>query len=295
MRVLIIGSSGFVGRGVFSYISKKYEVYTADFSNPREGSFFINLMEKNTISKVLNGLSIDIIVNCSGVVENSDKANYNPSSVKNLLEVIVDDDIKLSRIITLGSAAEYGETGNGPVKENLSLKGVSKYALSKIKELEIVKDFVDKNNLPITVARLFNPIGPGMNHKQLIPSLVGQVQKIKSGSDNIIEVSRLDSKRDYVDVSDVARAIDCISGGNPKSLIYNIGSGISTSNKTIIELIIKESDLLQEPTIIETLKDSEPLYASQASIDLIRDEFGWEPVIGLDKTIKEIIHEAKIN
>ena len=120
-------------------------------------------------------------------------------------------------------------------------------------------------------------------------------KKIKSGSDNIIEVSRLDSKRDYVDVFDVARAIDCIIGGNPKSLIYNIGSGISTSNKTIIELIIKESDLLQEPTIIETLKDSEPLYASQASIDLIRDEFGWEPVIGLDKTIKEIIHEAKIN
>jgi nucleoside-diphosphate-sugar epimerase len=252
-------------------------------------------MDTKTISKVLKELKPQIIVNCAGIVENSDKALLNPVFVTNLLEGVVKSNLKLKRIITLGSAAEYGLVENADIalSEDSPLEATSLYGISKIQESAVIAKFREKYNLPIIVARVFNPIGVGMHHRFLIPKIISQVQEFRNGDRKSIEINRLDSKRDYVDVKDVALAIKSIIEGDPVSFVYNIGSGVSTSNQELLELILKNSKLKSRPEIIETSPNKEPIVAALADISRMKKEFGWLPASKLDDTVRKIIQYDK--
>jgi GDP-4-dehydro-6-deoxy-D-mannose reductase len=124
----------------------------------------------------------------------------------------------------------------------------------------------------------------------LIPKLIAQVAAVKAGTSPAIEVSRLDSRRDYIDVRDVARAFRLIAEGNPSHEVYNVGSGMATSNAELIEMVLAESDLAVQPTIVETAAEPEALVAIQADISRLHHDFDWQPQHQLAETVKEIVH-----
>ncbi|HUY53043.1 MAG TPA: NAD(P)-dependent oxidoreductase [Candidatus Dormibacteraeota bacterium] len=295
MKILIIGSNGFMGSNFKKVLSQKYDVYGTDYTDNDGTSYLIDLTKKETIVEVLRKVRPQVIVNCAGIVENSEKANLNPLFMKNLLDSIVDSGLKLKRIITLGSAAEYGEVENDnlSIGEETPLSAKSIYGISKIKESSVAEEFRNKYNIPIIVARIFNPIGVGMNSRNLIPLILRQIKEIQNGARESIQITRLDSKRDYINVKDVAIAIGCIVGGNPLHSVYNIGSGVSTSNSELLGLMIKDSKLKYEPKIVETLLTKEPSVAARADISRISSEFNWRPLSTLEETVKDIIHASK--
>ena len=131
-----------------------------------------------------------------------------------------------------------------------------------------------------------------MHPRFLISRIMQQVQEVNAGTRDVIEISRLDSKRDYVYIGDVARALQALTEGQPKETVYNLGSGVSTSNDQLIELILNNSKLIRRPTITETSLQAEPLVAIQADISRLREEFGWRPLSTIEEAVKEIIHDA---
>jgi GDP-4-dehydro-6-deoxy-D-mannose reductase len=289
MKVLIIGSKGFVGKYVADQLGFKHEVIKSN--NNKSDSFYINLLEIDTVYDALVKVQPEAIVNCAGIVENSEKAQQNPIMLRNLLEAVVKAKLNPKSIIYLGSAAEYGEVGiqNKAISEDAPLKADSIYGLSKIEENKIANKFRKEHELKIVEARIFNPIGAGMNHRQLIPSLVNQIKEIKENNRGQIEVNRLDSLRDYISIRDVANAIELIIEGSPSYSVYNIGTGKCTSNKDLVRLIIKNSNLVNQPNIIEKSINKEPVFASMADISRLREDFKWKPSASLDETIKEIV------
>ncbi len=296
MKILILGADGFVGRHVKTALLPIHEVYGAsNRASETEGTHHLDLLNKATIAKVLTSLQPDIIINCAGVVDNSEKAQLNPIMTSNLLEEIVVSGLKLKRIIISGSAAEYGivRPTDIPVNEDVPLNASSGYGLSKAQETRLALEFKHNQNLPIVIARIFNPIGAGMHPRFLIPSIISQVRAIEEGQGDTIELSGLSPKRDYINIKDVSSAIKAIVEGNPKETIYNIGSGKSTSNGELVEIILKNSKLDTRPRILETSKQDEPLIAIQADITRVREEFGWEPITTIEATIKEIMHVTK--
>ena len=195
----------------------------------------------------------------------------------------------------MGSAAEYGivERKNIPVDEETPLNANSAYGLSKLKETTLALEYRSRHKLPITIARIFNPIGVSMHPRFLIPQIIGQIQEIEEGKRKSLEVSRLDTKRDYVSVKDVALAIKSLIGHQPLAAIYNIGSGRSTSNKKLMELIINNSKLKSRPKIVELSAEEPPLVATRADITRIQQEFGWHPIYSIEDTVKEIMYDTK--
>lgn len=295
MRVLVIGSSGFIGRQVTEELSKNHKVYKTS-RHPDEGEAFeVDLMDKKSISEVLDKVQPEAIVNCAGVVENSDAATANIQFTKNLLDAVLGTRLEPKAIIICGSAAEYGEVkvADIPVRETVPLNAENKYGTSKKLESELALEYKKKYRLPVTIVRIFNPMGFGMHPKFLISGITRQVHEIEEGKRSKLEVSRLDSKRDYVDVTDVAEAVRMIIEGSPKRDIYNIGSGISTSNGEIIDLALKYSNLKSKPPISETFPEPEPVYAIQADISRIKDEFGWEPRHSIEDTVKKAMDDAR--
>jgi nucleoside-diphosphate-sugar epimerase len=229
------------------------------------------------------------------VVDNSEKAQANPILTSNLLEEILASGITPKRIVISGSAAEYGlvDKENLPVREDAPLNANGGYGLSKKQEVALALEFSQKHNLPVAIARIFNPIGAGMHPKFLVPKLVEQVKAVGAGSRDSIEVNRFDAERDYLNIKDVAAAIAMLVENDPKEQVYNIGSGQATSTGELVELILEEAKPPSRPRLVEASDTPEPLVAVQADISKLHDEFGWSPKYSLQQTIKEIVDASR--
>jgi len=116
--------------------------------------------------------------------------------------------------------------------------------------------------------------------------------EIRQGQRDVIEVSRLDSRRDYVDIRDVGRAVVALAEHDLREQIYNVGSGRSTSNGELIDLMVRHSKPESIPRVVETLEQREPLVAIQADIARIEHECGWEPRYKIEETIEDIINAS---
>lgn len=295
MKVLVIGADGFVGRNTVKELRKDASLEVITASRKHTEDLVIDLSDRLSIEAAIMSVEPDVIVNCAGVVANDENAFKNGEFCRNLFEAIIARGVLYPKVIITGSAAEYGVVESpGPVDEDTPLNATSDYGKSKIEEVAIAQKYAEEYNIDLVVARIFNPIGPGMGDKFLLTSLLKQIDGYRDGDTSNISVSRLDSKRDYIDVRDLASAIHhFVTGSNiDHHVVQNIGSGVSTSNGEILENILRLVELDEKPTIIETRTEPEPLYAACADISRIKSEYNWEPKYDLVSTIEEIIHES---
>ena len=297
MRYLVIGSNGFIGKNVAKLLEEgNEEVFLADRRNTDSGnSVFVDLFDKESIKRVILKVKPDVVLNLAGSVENTEKAlGINPVFTRNLLDVILGlKNMPIKKIIITGSAGEYGEVaGVGPVNEDTPLSGQSYYAKSKIMETSIAKDYKEKYNLPINIVRIFNPVGAGMHPRFLIPSILRQIEAVNRDEKNYIEISRLDSARDYINIRDIARAIILIAQKKKtKYCVYNLGSGVATSNGELIRQSLQLESSKKNIEVRQTSENSENRVADQADMFRLKSEFSWNPEISLEETIKEIISD----
>lgn len=294
MKVIVIGANGFVGRNVARELRGDDSLKVIAAGRGDTVDIVIDLLDKESISRALTSIKPDVIVNCAGVVANDETAYQNGVFCKNIFETVVAINQPYPKIIITGSAAEYGIVGNhNPVDEDMPLRATNDYGKSKIEEEAIARDFAEKFGIDVIVARIFNPIGPGMGDKFLLTSLERQIKDFQRGLTHEISLSRLDTRRDYVDIRDVARAIHSFAVSENKShqIAQNIGSGYSTTNGELLQLLINHIELKSEPTIIETRDAPEPIYAACADISRIKNEYGWQPSYELNKTMGDIFDE----
>jgi GDP-4-dehydro-6-deoxy-D-mannose reductase len=289
MRIVLFGSGGFLGSAVCRELLKAgNELF--DGLSPVDGAR-VNLLDQQEIEEYLELCQPEVIISCAGVVGGGEYSQ-NIVFTRNIIEASAATKLKLRRVIITGSAAEYGTVESLPVDEEVQLNAATPYGLSKIEEEKTALKLGANYKIPILIIRLFNPIGVGMASKFLLPSLKGQINKIILGQQDAITMSRLDSERDYVDVKDVAIAYRMLCEGVAKHNVYNVGSGVGTTNTEILRLMLKYSKINNQPSIFESSDIPEPLVASRANISRIKSDFGWDPKQSLEITIKEIMNES---
>lgn len=293
MKALILGADGFVGRNVYAEFKNDSSIQTVSASRSGETDYMIDLQNPTSIRSVLEAEKPDVVINCAGVVSNDPNAYQNGEFCRNLLSEIVANGKPYPKVITSGSAAEYGVIDDvmKPVGEDTGLLATSDYGKSKVDEEKIAHTYATQHDMRVVVVRIFNPIGPGMGERFILTSLINQIKKIRKGEGEAITVSRLDSTRDYVDVRDVAKAVHAIATSERNRYdTYNIGSGQPTSNGRLIKQVLSSIELDKNPTIIESRELPEPTYAAQADISRLKSEFGWEPKYNLETTVEDIIN-----
>ena len=159
---VVTGANGFVGSHLVDYLlEKKINVrcLVRKSSDLRwlDGKdveiFDCGLSDKAGILKAF--LNVDYIFHVAGVVKAKKQEGYfkgNVESTKNLLDVIVENNIPIKRFVIVSSQTVTGPSRNGkPVNEESECKPMTTYARSKLAQEKLVMSYADK--IPVTICR----------------------------------------------------------------------------------------------------------------------------------------------
>jgi dTDP-glucose 4,6-dehydratase/UDP-glucose 4-epimerase len=230
MKVIIIGSKGFIGQNLYSYLlGKGHEVWAADvvvdYVNV-ERYFLIDATNSDYYA-VFQQLVYDVCINCSGAASVTESIKsplrdyyLNTVNVFRILEAIKKFQPNC-RFINLSSAAVYGNPQHLPVREAARPNPLSPYGIHKFQAEQICKEFYDFYNIQTCSLRIFSTYGIGLQ-KQLFWDIY---KKSKTGIPFALYGTGNES-RDFIYVLDLVKAIEVVSEFSSfKAEIINIASG----------------------------------------------------------------------
>ncbi len=297
--ILITGSTGFIGSNLtHSLVSKGYEVHLII----REQSNLWRLTDivqkvKIHYSDLLEFDSVRLIVDKIKPKTIFHLATYGAYSYQNEMDTIklvnLDSTINLIKIcanynfsifINTGSNSEYGFKEH-PMRESDSLEPNSYYSVFKSASTLFCQFESISKQLPIVTIRPFHVYGPYEEPTRLIPTLITNL--LHNTCPPLVGPN---IKRDMIYIEDV---IDFYIMLASKSLnigkIYNIGSGIQSSIKEIVDItrkLMNSNVSIQWNTMDNRQWDSENWCADMS---LVQKIYNWKPknnlYQGLLKTI----------
>ena len=246
--ILITGSDGFTGKVLFSLLKDKGEkVVGCGLSKKREKSYYqCNLANEKSVMNMIEEINPDEVYHLAGSFSNDFNIDLesNLITTKNVLESVY-KFTKKSRILLVGSAAEYGriENSESPISELQPLNPTSIYGLTKIFQTYLMRLYVELYGLDIVMARVFNLNGKGISDKLFIGSLYKQIKDFKSNKIKEILIGNINNKRDYISVNNAVIAFKKIMKNGLTGEIYNVGSGKPQKIECILNKILKEEKI----------------------------------------------------
>lgn len=139
----------------------------------------------------------------------------------------------LHSFINIGSSAIYGKQKKKLLHEDLKPNPITDYGISKYLQEKLVMHFKNQLNCNSISTRTFNLFGPNLSNKLVIGKIINEFQKVKNGAKDFIEIGRIDSIRDFIDIRDAVKIYWLLSDVTSDNMLFNIASGNSYSIKEI--------------------------------------------------------------
>jgi UDP-glucose 4-epimerase len=260
MKILVLGSTGYIGRHFVSQcFLAGHETFRVDIepqiTRALEKSYKIDIRDTNKIIELVNDNKIEIIVNFAGKKSVSDsflnKEEYFETNVHSVERIISSlPKSRVHKFINASSAAVYGIQKFRNVHEGLVPNPLSPYAESKLQSELVLRKWGSILGIQTYSLRFFNVAGSESTFFQdkskdnLIPQII---RRNKNNETIIINGDNYDTNdgtavRDYIHVIDVSMSILKlleIPNANEYNLELNIGSGVGTSVLEVINEISK--------------------------------------------------------
>ena len=228
MKILIIGSQGFIGKHCVDYFSKYHQV-TAQGVTQDFGSLFV-------------AQKYDVCINASGSA-NVGFSFENPAidfelnvlNVNKLL-VAIRQHNPTCKFINFSSAAVYGNPMKLPIAENTPTKPLSPYGFHKLQSEYLLTEYHKFFGLHTCSLRVFSAYGNGLK-KQLFWDLYQKTLQ----NDKIELFGTGEESRDFIFIDDLIQTVAIIIENAPfEGDIFNIASGNETKIKEVVKVFFDE-------------------------------------------------------
>lgn len=294
MRILVVGSLGFIGSHCVDFFSKEHEVWGCDVvQNCALMNYFPIDPVESDFQRLFQSQEFDVCINCSGAasvplsIENpSVDFELNTINVFKLLSSI--RQISPScRFITMSSAAIYGNPESLPVRVEDKVNPVSPYGFHKVMAEMICEEFHRFWGTKTCCVRIFSAYGPRLK-KQLFWDMYNKIQS----EQNIVLWGTGRESRDFIYIKDLVRVIELIiKKGSFEGEIYNVANGEQRCIAEVAELFIKILESDTEVTFNNETRKGDPLNW-EADITAIK-ALGYQPEYTLEEGIKEYVDWVK--
>ena len=296
MKILLTGSSGFIGSALKRLLEEKgIEIIPFDIRD--------NILDDVRDFSALQSkvLSINGIVHLAAVSrvkiahENPlECVNTNIRGMVNVLESarLIRTDINYPWVIFGSSREVYGETAILPVTETSTRKAINVYGVSKLSGEELCKAYSDNYGLKVRVLRFSNVYTGKNDHlDRVIPKFILQA----FNEEDLIINGTGEEIFDFTYIDDTIQGIwGCIQEIERNSHLFddfNISTGVPISLKQLAETIIKKT---RSKSTVEFTKprsyDVNKFYADPSkAIKILR----FLPKVTLDKGIDLSIAELR--
>ncbi len=298
-RVMVTGGAGFIGSHVADIlINNGYDVALVDDLstgnrkniNPKARFYEVDIKNTPFLEKVFEKEKPDFVVHQAAQV-NVRKSVAEPvfdalSNIVGTLELLeLCRDYKVKKFVYASSGgACYGEPEKIPCSEGHPIMPISHYGVSKHCAEHYVFLYSHMYGIDFNILRYANVYGPRQDP-------FGEAGVVAIFLNKIINREKPqifgdgEQTRDYVYVSDVAKANLLALEKSTKSRIFNIGTGKETSVNQIYSMLKKASG-----TDIEAV--STPAVAgevSRISLECSRaeKELGWKPEVSIEEGIRK--------
>lgn len=199
-RVLVTGATGFLGRHILDYISRRGLKVVVLAREMKKAIALFNGMKNieivegdlgnlDSLEKALD--NIDVVVHSAGLVSDWENAELfrkvNVEGTKNLLIIAHAKGIK--QFVLVGSLGVFGDTNQNYIGENEQLRlTTDSYSNSKIEQEFFVKKYCLHSRIPFTIIRPGFIYGEG--DTRFMPKMISSIKKRKmkfigSGSNHV--------------------------------------------------------------------------------------------------------------
>ncbi len=244
MKVGILGGNGFIGSNLCSLIAKNEKVISFDIREPIKRNNNIQYItgdyfDLSSIEEIVK--DVDIVVHAISLLNptNSNEkyiVGYSREVVQlvHLCDLISVYDKKLIFISSGGTV--YGDAYSVAVKEDFATNPLNHYGSVKVCMENVIRTFRHQAGLKACIARVSNPYGQGQDFHKGVGFIDAVVRNGMQG--NVIEVwGDGENIRDYIHIDDACKMIYALCKNEKLEDIYNISTGIGTSQNQIIAYV----------------------------------------------------------
>lgn len=248
----LINSTTKILQNIYKLTNKMPLFYNLDLSSQSNINYLDIIFKTFNIDVVLHLASLKSVVD--SITNTINYYNNNVVGLINLLNVMEKNNCK--KIIFSSSATVYGNSSS-PLCENSIIipeNITNPYGQTKYICERILNDVAIHNNFQVIILRYFNPIGyhksgligDNLSNSNLFSVICNLVKNNKNYDEITLTIfgnnyNTYDGTciRDFIHITDLAsshiKAIKKINSCNNNYLIYNVGTGIGTSVKELID------------------------------------------------------------
>ena len=252
MKFVITGGAGFIGSHIAKHlVEKNHDVIVVDNLSRGRLENLSKIKEQIEFKKmdILDFDSLkDVISNSDGIfhqaaltsvpesfLQKEKYYNVNVKGTENIFKLAKEFEKK---VVYASSSSIYGNTTIIPIQENFERNPINPYGVTKLDDEKLAEKY---HNLGVSIIglRYFNVYGVGQtnDYAGVITKFINQINLNQSP----IIFGDGSQTRDFISVEDVAKANLLSMESNTDFSFLNIGTGISTSVKTLAEVMIELS------------------------------------------------------
>jgi nucleoside-diphosphate-sugar epimerase len=145
-------------------------------------------------------------------------------------------------VITVGSAAEYGEPVDGVASESIPARPVTPYGRAKLAASNVAREIAAASDLRLCVVRPFNIVSPDLPSTSALGNMRAQLLAEK-GKHRVVRCGRLDVVRDFVPLGFVLEVLVRLLDLEKWPEILNVCSGIGIELERVLHAMAEELDV----------------------------------------------------
>jgi len=299
--VLITGASGFAGSHLLGHLAGQRDL-TGWSRSPPTPAFaglarwaHVDLLDREQVRQEILALRPTAVYHCAGAahVGSSWKDTALPMASNVLSTHFLLDAIRRAgapcRIVIPGSANVYA-AATAPLVEDSPIGPASPYAVSKLAQEQLGIRAMVEDRVEVVIARAFNHIGARQDPTFAVAGMARQIAQIEHGrAEPVIRVGNLETHRDLTDVRDTVRAYALLMERGVPGRVYNVASGVGRQMRAVLNALVARSSVAVEIVLDQARLRPNDLPVLIGDATRLRTETGWEPRLGFDRTLDDIL------